>query len=61
MISVEVILQYVLYLLAVVRKVDAKIHEIVLAKGRGVHNAFEEGLIHLVGNVSQHDLEVGQT
>lgn len=54
-------LRYVLYLLAVVRKVNAKVHEIVLAEGRGIHNAFKEGLIHLVGNVSQHDLEVGQT
>ena len=46
------------YLLAVVGKVDSKVHEIILPKGRRIHDALEKRLVYLVGNVAQHDLLV---
>ena len=45
-----------LYSLAVVGKINAQVHEVVLAPARLVDEALEHGLVDLVGNVPQHDL-----
>ena len=42
--------------LAVIGKVDAQIHEVVLSPAGLVDNSLQHCLIHLVGNVPEHDL-----
>lgn len=44
--------------LAVVGKVDAEVHEVILAPARLVHYSLEHSLVDLVGDVSQHDLSM---
>lgn len=48
------------YSLAIVGKVDAKVHEIVLAPTRLVNDSFEHGLVHFVGDIPKHNLESSQ-
>ena len=45
-----------LYSLAVIGKINAQVHEVVLAPARLVNEALEHGLVDLVGDVPQHDL-----
>jgi hypothetical protein len=42
--------------LAVVREIDAQIHEVVLSPAGFIHNSLQHGLIDLVGDVAKHDL-----
>ena len=44
------------YLLAIIGKIDAQIHEVVLAPTGLVHDGLEHGLVDLVGDVPEHDL-----
>lgn len=43
--------------LAVVGKIDAKVHKIVLSPTRLINDSFKHGLIYLVGNVAKHNLQ----
>ena len=43
--------------LAIVGKIDAQVHEVVLAPAALVDDALQHGLINLVWNVPQHDLD----
>jgi hypothetical protein len=45
-------------LLAVIGEIDAQVHEIVLAPAGFVNDPFEHGLVDLIGDVSQHDLNL---
>jgi hypothetical protein len=46
--------------LAVVGKVNAKVHEIVLSPTRLVNDSFKHGLVHFVRNIPKHNLQKGQ-
>lgn len=48
------------YSLAIVGKVDAKVHEIILSPTGLVNDPFQHGLVHFVGDVPKHNLQDGQ-
>jgi hypothetical protein len=43
--------------LAIVGEIDAQVHEIILAPAGLVNDALQHGLVYLVGDISQHDLQ----
>lgn len=45
-------------LLAIICEINTQVHEIVLAPAGFVDDPFEHGLVDLIGDVSQHDLEL---
>lgn len=49
------------YSLAIVGKVDAKVHEIVLPPARFVNDSFKHGLVNFVGDIPKHDLQNRQS
>lgn len=44
-------------LLAVVGKIDAKVHKIVLSPTRLINDSFKHGLVYLVGDIAKHNLQ----
>ena len=46
------------YSLAVVGKINAQVHEIILAPARLIDNTLQHRLVDLVGDISQHNLFV---
>lgn len=46
--------------IAIVGKVNAEVHEVVLSKGSAVHDGLQHGLVDAIRDVAQHDLIVCQ-
>jgi hypothetical protein len=42
--------------LAIIREVDAKVHEIVFAPARFIYQSLEHSLVNLVRDIAEHDL-----
>ena len=45
-----------LYLLAIIREIDSQVHEVVATKARLINDLLQHCLVHLIGDVTKHDL-----
>ena len=49
-----------MHLLAVIGKVDTKVHEVIAAKTRLIDDPLQHCLVDFVGNITKHDLRQGK-
>ena len=48
------------HILAVIGKVDTKVHKVIATKARLIDYLFQHCLVNLVGDITKHDLRQGQ-